>query len=272
MNATTSRFTASGILLVWGIILVYFQLSGRIASYLHPDFHVPTFIAGIVLLVLSVTLLFTLRSVDPSDGEDCGARHPFGGGILALAVLIIPVLMAVRISQGQFSENAVMNRGLVTDSADLPTFSSPIDPALPGESETPVDGSMMDPSLYLKKNADGQIVVETVDLLYAAAEEGMRADFENKSVEVKGQFLSARIGNPGGNRFQLMRLFVMCCAADARPVAITVQAKPGTQFPEMTWVKVIGTATFPVEGGCHLTLIEADSVSETEPPDESFTY
>jgi uncharacterized membrane protein YcgQ (UPF0703/DUF1980 family) len=131
---------------------------------------------------------------------------------------------------------------------------------------------MMDPSLYLKKNADGQIVVETVDLLYAAAEEGMRADFENKDVELNGQFLSARTGNPGGDRFQLMRLFVMCCAADARPVAITVRSKSLADFPEMTWVKVIGTATFPVEGGRHIVVIEAHSVSEIEPPVESFTY
>ena len=272
MSATTSRFTASGILLIWGITLVYFQLSGRIASYLHPDFHIPTFIAGIVLLAFSVALIFTIRFVDPSGREDCGARHPFGGGILAVAVLLVPLLLAVRMSQGQFSASTVMNRGLVTDSSELPTFFSPVDPDLPGESGTPVEGSMMDPSLYLKKNADGQIVVETVDLLYAAAEEGMRADFENKDVELNGQFLSARTGNPDGDRFQLMRLFVMCCAADARPVAITVHSKSSADFPEMTWVKVIGTATFPVEGGRHIVVIEAQSVSEIEPPVESFTY
>lgn len=272
MSATTSRFIAAGILLVWGITLIYFQLSGRIASYLHPDFRIPTFVAGIVLLVLSVGLLFTFQSMGQTQQNGCGSRHPFGGGIWAIAILLVPLILAVRISQGRFSSNTVMNRGLVTDSAELPTFSSPVDSDLPGESGTPVDGSMMDPSLYLKKNAEGYIIAETVDLLYAASEEGMRADFENKNVEVKGQFLSARTGNPSGDRFQLMRLFVMCCAADARPVAITVQAKPDTRFPEMTWVKVLGKATFPVEGGRHVAVIEASAISETEPPAESFNY
>jgi uncharacterized repeat protein (TIGR03943 family) len=272
MSATNSRFTASAILLVWGIILVYFQLSGRITSYLHPDFHIPTFVAGIVLLAISGALLFTFQTAGPSQANDCGSRHPFGGGILAIALLLAPLLCSVWISQGRYSANTVMNRGIVTDSAQLPTFFSPVDPDLPGESGTPVDGSIMDPSLYLKKNAEGYIIAETVDLLYGASEEGMRADFENKDVEVKGQFISMRTGNPNGDRFQLMRLFVMCCAADARPVAITVQAKSGTQFPEMTWVKVLGKATFPVEGGRHIAVIEASAISETEPPAESFNY
>jgi uncharacterized membrane protein YcgQ (UPF0703/DUF1980 family) len=131
---------------------------------------------------------------------------------------------------------------------------------------------MMDPSLYLKRNAAGYIAAETVDLLYAAGEPVMREDFENKQVEVTGQFLPALTGNPNGDRFNLTRLFVMCCAADARPVAISVQSQPATDLPKMTWVKVRGKATFPVEGGKHMPVIVAESVTETDAPEESFLY
>jgi hypothetical protein len=40
----------------------------------------------------------------------------------------------------------------------------------------------------------------------------------------------------------------------------------------MTWVKVRGKATFPVEGGRRTPLVIAESVTETEPPRESFVY
>ena len=76
---------------------------------------------------------------------------------------------------------------------------------------------------YLPRNEAGQIKAQTVDLLYAAEEPTMRADFENKDVEVIGQFMPARANNPEGDRFNLVRMFVICCAADARPVAISVQ-------------------------------------------------
>ena len=75
----------------------------------------------------------------------------------------------------------------------------------------------------LAKNAAGQIKAQTVDLLYAAEEPTMRADFEGKEVEVIGQFMPARENNAQKDRFNLVRMFIICCAADARPVAITVQ-------------------------------------------------
>ena len=147
-----------------------------------------------------------------------------------------------------------------------------MDAGLPNADGSVAEGTMMDPSLYLKKNADGYIMAEAVDLLYAAGEPTMREDFENKEVEVNGQFLPALTGNPNGDRFNLTRLFVMCCAADARPVAISVQSTPATDFPKMTWVKVRGKATFPVEGGRHMPVVVADSVTETDAPEESFLY
>ena len=70
-------------------------------------------------------------------------------------------------------------------------------------------------------NEAGQIKAQTVDLIYAAEEPSMRADFEGKEVEVIGQFMPARENNaPKADRFNLVRMFIICCAADARPVAI----------------------------------------------------
>ena len=265
MNAILSRFAASGILMVWGIVLTYFYLSGRIASYLHPAFHIYTVVSGGVLLALSLALLLTMNG----ESSEHGLSRV---GIFPLLLLTVPLLAATKISPSNFGATAVLNRGMVHNIADLPGFSPPMDAGLPNADGSVAEGTMMDPSLYLKKNADGYIVAEAVDLLYAAGEPTMREDFENKQVEIKGQFLPALTGNPNGDRFNLTRLFVMCCAADARPVAISVQSNPATDLPKMTWVKVRGKATFPVEGGRHMPVVVADSVTETDAPEESFLY
>ena len=265
MNAILSRFAASGILMVWGIVLTYFYLSGRIASYLHPAFHIYTVVSGGVLLALSLALLLTMNG----ESSEHGLSRV---GIFPLLLLTVPLLAATKISPSNFGATAVLNRGMVHNIADLPGFSPPMDAGLPNADGSVAEGTMMDPSLYLKKNADGYIMAEAVDLLYAAGEPTMREDFENKQVEVKGQFLPALTGNPNGDRFNLTRLFVMCCAADARPVAISVQSNPATDLPKMTWVKVRGKATFPVEGGRHMPVVVADSVTETDAPEESFLY
>ena len=265
MNAILSRFTASGILMVWGIVLTYFYLSGRIASYLHPAFHIYTVVSGGVLLILSLALLLTMNG----ESSEHGLSRV---GIFPLLLLTVPLLAATKISPSNFGATAVLNRGMVHNIADLPGFSPPMDAGLPNADGSVAEGTMMDPSLYLKKNADGYIMAEAVDLLYAAGEPTMREDFENKQVEIKGQFLPALTGNPNGDRFNLTRLFVMCCAADARPVAISVQSNPATDLPKMTWVKVRGKATFPVEGGRHMPVVVADSVTETDAPEESFLY
>ena len=265
MNAILSRFTASGILMVWGIVLTYFYLSGRIASYLHPAFHIYTVVSGGVLLALSLALLLTMNG----ESSEHGLSRV---GIFPLLLLTVPLLAATKISPSNFGATAVLNRGMVHNIADLPGFSPPMDAGLPNADGSVAEGTMMDPSLYLKKNADGYIMAEAVDLLYAAGEPTMREDFENKQVEIKGQFLPALTGNPNGDRFNLTRLFVMCCAADARPVAISVQSNPATDLPKMTWVKVRGKATFPVEGGRHMPVVVADSVTETDAPEESFLY
>ncbi|NDG73327.1 MAG: hypothetical protein EBY32_18885, partial [Proteobacteria bacterium] len=68
MTGILSRFTASGVLMVWGMVLTYFYLSGRIVSYLHPAFQIYTAISGGVLLLLSLALLLTIPGESAQHG------------------------------------------------------------------------------------------------------------------------------------------------------------------------------------------------------------
>jgi uncharacterized repeat protein (TIGR03943 family) len=268
MTSIFQRFLSAGVLIVWGVLLVYFCFSGRVASYLHPGFHAFTLAAGIVLLLLACSLVLWI----PADGEEPKASAPSWRDVAGALVLLVPVLGATVISPSEFGATAVMNRGLIDTISDLPAFSPPMEPALPTEDGSVGEGTPIDAADYLQRNEKGQIKAETVDLLYAAAEPAMREDFENKEIEILGQFMPAKAANPDGDRFHLVRMFIMCCAADARPVAVMVKAPKGTSFPEMTWLKITGKATFPFEGGKRSALVVADSITEVEAPAESFTY
>lgn len=308
MSAAISRFLSSGILVVWGVLLSYFFFSGRIASYLHPAFHIWTGVSGVVLLLMAAGLLFlpaqehdccphehdegdvkltpdlTFTAVTPANqfvlnkpAASCDHDHSHGGRgwfsqSLCALVLVVPLVVATIVSPSQFGASTVMNRGYIENISDLPGYQPYIDPALPTQDGSQGAGTPAQPADYLVKNEDGDIEVQSIDLLYAAEVPDMRADFENKNVEVIGQFMPAKSNNAAGDRFNLVRMFVMCCAADARPVTITVKMEKPETFPDMSWVKVTGKATFPIEGGRHLPLIEASKISEANPPEETFIY
>jgi uncharacterized repeat protein (TIGR03943 family) len=282
---------SSGVLAVWGAVLTYFFFSGRVGSYLHPAFHVWTVVSGLVLLAMAAALLFL---ADTEDSECCGCGHDHEEGhdheddhghhhhhdhdhgkglsVVAAVVLVGPLLAAAVISPSQFGATVVANRGFVEDVTDLPGFQPFTEPALPTE-----DGSVgpteTEPSAsYLPRNEKGQITAQTVDLLYAAEVPTMREDFEGKEVEMVGQYLPAKTGNATGNRFHLVRMFVMCCAADARPVAVSVETTAPVGQAEMAWVKVTGTVNFPVEGGRRVPVVVADSITPSDPPEDTFIY
>lgn len=269
MTRTGSRFIAAGVFLVWGMCLSYFFLSGRMASYLHPAFHAWTAISGVVMLAIAVALVFL-----PPSGMESGpeaARSTAAWAVTGFA-LVFPLLGATVLSPSEFGATAVRNRGIIQNIGDLPAFSPAMDPPLPREDGSIGESTPIEVADYLARNAKGQILAETVDLLYAAAEPTIRQDFEGKEIEIIGQFMPAESDNPEGDRFKLVRLFVMCCAADARPVAALVEAAPGTTFPEMTWLRITGRATFPMEGGRRRAVIAADTVEEIDSPPETFIY
>jgi uncharacterized repeat protein (TIGR03943 family) len=250
-------------------------------------------IAGILLGIMA--LAFALF---PADAECCttaACSHPLsrarGGRWLTFLILLVPISAASFFSQDSFGKSTMMNRGVVTDASSLPQLgkvsSAPLDLPLPTQSGAPASatpapaGAAQQPSGaqpataqndYLERTPEGYIVAEVLDLLYAAQDNVLRKDFEGKTVQLIGQFMPDTTNNPNGNRFKAVRMFMTCCAADARPVAALVQGNQAPNIPEMSWVKIIGTATFPVEKGRRTAILQATKVEKTEPPEETMLY
>jgi uncharacterized membrane protein YcgQ (UPF0703/DUF1980 family) len=87
-----------------------------------------------------------------------------------------------------------------------------------------------------------------------------------------GQMMPDTSNNAKGKRFKAVRMFMTCCAADARPIATLVECETLPKIPEMTWVKITGKATFPIENGKRIAVLKAEKVEKTEPPDESMLF
>ena len=218
MTPAIRRYVSAGVLTIWGVLLVYLFAADQLEKYLHPVFRPWTLISGIVLLLMAAGTLFlpqddadghdccgdgppepaepgqlTFRLATPQEGRyplhpqtahahGCcghGQEGSLKGSIFQVLVLTVPLLIATVASPGQFGAVAVRNRGYVASTSELPGYRPYVEPALPTEDGAPGPTETKPSSDYLPRNAAGQILAQTVDLMYAAEEPVMREDFEN---------------------------------------------------------------------------------------------
>jgi uncharacterized repeat protein (TIGR03943 family) len=301
---TLSRGLSALTLVAWGVLMLYFYLSGRLAEYLVPAYRPMVAVAGVVMLLLAISMVWTNRAgarglmSDGLAGDDrfdgSSAPRIRATQVLAFVMLVVPVWAAVGVSADRFSASTVLNRGIVSDPSKMPGkasaamlnaasqvpppiaanagASSNYEPPLPGATPIPADAtpSALDASQYLKKTPDGNVIAEVTDLLFASDDDSMRPLFDKRKVEMIGQYMPADKG--GADRFQIVRMFMVCCAADARPIAVAVESKDAPKLAEMAWARVVGTVDFPVEDGHRVPILHAESVKACDPPAELMLY
>lgn len=311
-NNLFSRWLPCATLAAWSAILVYFAkapsgavwqaiaahtplLSGRIDNFLVPAFRPWVLVAGLVLLAMALVFVFFPADAECCATSDCGhalSRYS-AGKWLTFLVLIVPVSVGALYSPDSFGKSAMLNRGIITDAAalggkrgatvsapDLPLPTNDGPPAATASAGTgspapaqPETGLPSQPITdYLKRTPEGHIEAEVLDMLYASQDATLRKDFEGKTVVLIAQLMPDSGKDATSPRFKAVRMFMTCCAADARPVATVVEAEKLPDLPEMTWVKIIGQASFPIENGRRTSVLKATSVAKVDPPAESMLY
>ena len=302
---TLSRGLSILALLAWGGLMLYFYHSGRLSAYVIPFYRPLVAASGYVMLGIAASLVYLLRYgarwqtaggliADGAADELASPRRVRTMQFLAFAMLVVPIWAAVGATKDGFNASTVRNRGIVEDASRLPGAVRPsaalasaaaaassstaqgavYEPPLPGATPILADAgnnSAVDSSQYMKTTTDGHVVAEVTDLLFSAEDDSMRAAFEGKTVEVIGQFLPVKESASG--RFQVVRMFMVCCAADARPVAVVSEKAPGTpKVAEMGWARVVGKITFPVEDGRRVPIIKTETLTPCDPPAEAMLY
>ena len=302
---TLSRGLSLLTLIAWGALLLYFYFSGRLADYLIPAYRPLVMVSGFVMVGIAAVLAWGMRPgardtsglvLEDRGDELASPKRVKTMQALAFLMLVLPVWAAAGVSKDQFNASAMLNRGIVSDATKLPGKSNlptapakdannpppPLvvpEPPLPGATPAVADNNPpaannADALQYLQKTPDGHLLMEVTDLLFAADDDQMRASLQGQTAEVIGQFMPMK-EDASGKRFQLVRMFMVCCAADARPVAVAVE-KPAQgdadKLGELTWTKIVGKIDFPLENGRRVVVLRADKAAVTDPPREAMLY
>ena len=310
MNAAFRRWLPCATLALWSAILLWFAASGKMNALLAREFRYGAIAAGVVMGLMALAFLLFPADAACCSAAECGHtffKRGFGKAITFL-VLLLPITAAAMFSGNGYSASVIKNRMEITDASqvgyvprsgppkpiDLPLPTKEDPNAVPAPNSTPATAANSTqsappatstpapaqaqtsqpppPQDYLQRTPDGRIIAEVLDLLYAAQDNALRKDFENKPVELIGQLMPDTTNNASGKRFKAVRMFMTCCAADARPVATLFEVEKKPELPEMSWIKVTGTATFPVENGRRVAVLKADKVEKCPPPEESMLY
>jgi uncharacterized repeat protein (TIGR03943 family) len=283
-SALATRWLPAGTLLLWSAVLLATHLSGKAASMLHPMFRPGVLAAAVALALIALVVALFPRKEGCCSDLECShtlSRSTFGR-TLSLLVLALPISVTAIISPDSFSAKLVANRGTLTDASSLGKPSRPgtnqedsSEKSASPDASAPVGSDALNESPlpdYLKKTPDGNVEIEVLDMLYAAQDQMLRKDFENRKIELIAQFMPDSSESKHPNRFKAVRMFMTCCASDARPVATFVDMDPIPALPEMTWIRIVGQATFPMENGKRQALIKGFKVEKTKPPEDTMLF
>jgi len=249
------RLLASLTLLEWGVLLVYFYCSGRLTSLLIPSFHLLVLVTGI-LLCASGALLWWSDEKNPAEqncvGGCCEHSHTgFGiGRFLSFLVLSVPVALAAVISPDSYGSVMIRNRGVIETVEKV--ADTPITPKHSPSQARP---------------NDEPVTVEVGDLLIAAQSKSGMAQYDGKRVELTGQVYPL-----GEGKFELVRMLMLCCAADAQMLVVRVESDHDFRLPAMKWAKITGRVSFAKKGDHDIPVVAAEKVMPIAQPADPYVY
>ena len=227
--------------------------------------------------------------------------------LFSIIVLLGPLLFATGYSKDQFSsqylatwskiERQMMQMRIDKARAARPptvnTVDSSVDPnANPytsdsvgktvTDADTTPDGSTDDSNdswgtftlddlkQMVPQNEAGDFQLDVPQIFYTAGDKELMDVMEGIPIETSAQLMEETLNNPNGHRLKAFRLFIECCAADARPLSIPIdfgEAPP--EYIEMGWYRLYGKLHYVEEEGELLPVLRMERFEETsEPMDE----
>ncbi|MGK7929504.1 MAG: TIGR03943 family protein [Spirulina sp.] len=236
-------------LLNWGLLMVKYRLSGQLQLLIHPNYFTLVFVAGLVLIVLSVIrtwqLLKKLRRGGTKEPE---VRHitVFPPGV-ATFLLAIAAIAGLLIPPKILASDTALQRG-ITESlpytrTQVQSFAARIKPE---------DRSLMD----------------WIRTLNAYPEPDAYTDLPAK---VTG--FVVHLDSLPENYLLISRFVITCCAVDAYPVGLPVKL-PSTreQFPPDSWLEIQGTMTTEELNGERRLVIQAIEANKIPTPANPYAF
>lgn len=264
MNPVARRILFSLAVLTWSAALLYFHTSGRIQTYLAPDFRWIAFCGGLGLAVLGLFNLMTVRQQAAcGHGGDCSGHDHESGDLhpmTAVLLMVTPLILAWSWTRDGYSQHTLARKGLY----DVPT---PGGSSFMSLSMPPI--SRADIEQHQPKSPEGNYRFNLMELFFATGDVATQSAMDGLRIETEGRWIAEKNLNPNGTRMRLYRLYMTCCVADSRAIPVSLEfGRTPPVFQDHCWVRVSGVIRFPTEGGTVHPVIEVQRVLATAPPAE----
>ena len=217
-------------------------------------------VGGILMFIMGMTCLLTLRFENSCSAGGCDHHHArrLSASLVSFGLICVSTLAGSTFSKDAFDQQIFVNRGSLDEDS---RFSS-------GFTSKAIIPGVCKNGIVRDLTADDNIAVEITDLLLAKTSAPLRNFIAEKNVVVVGQF----VAGPTEQSFRLTRMFIWCCAADARPIHVTVEVSAPVGVPDLQWVKVIGRPQYSfADAHVHL-LVKAYSVVPIKAPKAAMLY
>jgi uncharacterized repeat protein (TIGR03943 family) len=232
----TSR-TQAFVLLLFGGALLRLATTDALLRYVRPVARPWVLLAGAAIVALALWSLFA-RSHSAADHDaDVADEHGHHGASRAAWLVLAPVIAILVVTPpalGAFTAKRLPVSAIKPPSRDFP--------ALTGAD--PVRISLLD--------------------YYSRAAFGAGTTLSGHRLTMTAFVLRPE---PGG--FQVARLVITCCAADAQPVVVTVQASTSAPAPD-TWVTITGTFAGMSPTDATVPILRADAVTPVGQPSNPY--
>ncbi len=258
MNSRTKTICFGISLIVWGGVLLYFYSSGRMAQYLAEQFRNTALWGALAMMVLGLFNIITAKQEAACCGE-AGEEHDHDHSDLhpgvVLFTMIVPVLAASFLTKDMYSQNVLARKGLYNNKIDTKAF---FNQRKAFTKETLEQNT--------KKTEDGHYLVDLLDIYFAVSEPEMRAIFDGLPISLSGH-ISTDAEDAKPNHLRLYRIYVMCCAADSRPIPITLEFSGEQPDPNVIkWITAKGKLAYVKEDGIDRAILRVTSYEASQPP------
>lgn len=152
---------------------------------------------------------------------------------------------------------------------------TPPDPSKPAAAAEPAWGTftMEDLKKMVPQNDKGEFLLDIPQIFYTAGDRELMQVMEGIPVEATAQLMEETLHNPDKTRLKAFRLFIECCAADARPLSIPIDfGKAPPEYTEMGWYKIYGKLHYANENDEIIPLLQVERIEQTSEPTDGLLF
>ena len=133
--------------------------------------------------------------------------------------------------------------------------------------------TMEDLKKMVPQNAKGEFLIDVPQIFYTAGDKELMDVMEGIPVETTAQLMEETLHNPNNTRLKAFRLFIECCAADARPLSVPVDfGKAPPEYTEMGWYKLYGKLHYAKENDEIIPMIRIERIEATSEPTDGLLF